>query len=100
MSKQVQGVGPLAWEAAFAALLEPFLATLPRCTHRKWAPRYVEGLLGPGERKSMERIGIGSIDRAATHPLGSEQSPEAHDDSTATRAIDIRILEGAPTFGG
>jgi SRSO17 transposase len=56
MSRQVKGARSLAWEAAFAEWLEPFLATLPRCTHRKWTPRYVEGLLGPGERKSMERI--------------------------------------------
>jgi SRSO17 transposase len=47
---------PGGWEAEFAAWLEPFLAVLPRCTHRKWAPRYVEGLLGPTERKNVERL--------------------------------------------
>ena len=53
---EVQGAGALAWQAAFAQWVEPFLAALPRCTHRKWAPKYVEGLLGPGERKSIERL--------------------------------------------
>jgi SRSO17 transposase len=53
---EVQGAGALAWQAAFAQWVEPFLAALPRCTHRKWAPKYMEGLLGPGERKSIERL--------------------------------------------
>jgi SRSO17 transposase len=59
MPKQAEQAGAGtsdAWEAEFAQWLEPFLAALPRCTHRKWAPRYVEGLLGPGERKSIERL--------------------------------------------
>jgi SRSO17 transposase len=56
MPTQVKGAGALAWDEAFAQWLKPFLAALPRCTHRKWAPRYVEGLLGPAERKSIERI--------------------------------------------
>ena len=47
---------PTRWEAEFRAWLEPFLAALPRCTHRTWAPRYVEGLLGSTERKNMERL--------------------------------------------
>jgi SRSO17 transposase len=47
---------PDGWEAEFAAWLAPFLAALPRCTHRQWAPRYVEGLLGPSERKNIERL--------------------------------------------
>ena len=47
---------PTRWEAEFRGWLEPFLAALPRCTHRKWAPRSVEGLLGSTERKSMERL--------------------------------------------
>jgi SRSO17 transposase len=47
---------PSGWEAQFRAWLEPFLAVLPRCTHRTWAPRYIEGLLGPTERKNIERL--------------------------------------------
>ena len=51
-----RSLAPHQWEAEFAAWLEPFLAVLPRCAHRKWVPRYVEGLLGPTERKNMERL--------------------------------------------
>jgi hypothetical protein len=49
-------LAPDQWEAEFGAWLEPFLAALPRCTHRKWAPRSVEGLLGSTERKGIERL--------------------------------------------
>ena len=34
----------------------PFLASLSRAEQRAWAPLYVRGLLGPGERKSIEPI--------------------------------------------
>src|SRR5258705_11385304 len=44
------------WEAAFDRWLAPFWAALPRCTHRYWAPRYVEGLFSASERKSVERL--------------------------------------------
>ena len=36
------------------AWLAPFLAALPRVEQRRWAPLYVQGLLLPGERKSVE----------------------------------------------
>ena len=43
--------------------LAPFLAVMGRKTRRAWAPLYVQGLLGPGERKSVqpmaERLGLG-----------------------------------------
>jgi SRSO17 transposase len=42
------------WEAAFAHWCEPFLAALSREAQRRWAPVYLKGLLGPGERKSVE----------------------------------------------
>jgi SRSO17 transposase len=42
-----------AWEAAFARWLRPFLAALRREAQRRWAPVYLQGLLGPGERKSV-----------------------------------------------
>ena len=42
--------------------LEPFLAVMGRKTRRAWAPLYLRGLLGPGERKSLlpmaERLGL------------------------------------------
>ena len=32
-----------SWETEFDRWLASFWAALPRCTHRHWAPRYVEG---------------------------------------------------------
>src|SRR5688500_15795204 len=43
---------PTDWQAAFEAWLAPFLARLGRAEQRRWAPVYLQGLLGPGERKS------------------------------------------------
>ena len=44
------------------ARLAPFFDVLGRKTRRTWAPLYVQGLLGPGERKSLqpmaERLGL------------------------------------------
>jgi SRSO17 transposase len=34
--------------------LEPFLAALGHKKRRAWAPLYLRGLLGPGERKSLQ----------------------------------------------
>ena len=42
------------WQAAFEVWLAPFLAHLGRIEQRRWAPIYLQGLLGPGERKSVE----------------------------------------------
>jgi SRSO17 transposase len=42
------------WQAAFEAWLAPFLARLGRIEQRRWAPVYLQGLLGPGNRKSVE----------------------------------------------
>ncbi len=42
------------WQADFVAWLEPFLAAFGRAEQRRWAPLYLQGLLGPGARKSIE----------------------------------------------
>ena len=42
------------WERAFADWLAPFLEALGHKVRRRWAPVYVRGLLGPGERKSVQ----------------------------------------------
>jgi SRSO17 transposase len=42
------------WGAELDAWLEPFLATLGHKKRRSWAPVYLSGLLGPGERKSLQ----------------------------------------------
>src|SRR5215204_3998834 len=47
--------------------LKPFLEVLGRKTRRSWAPLYVRGLLGPGERKSLQpmalQLGLGGHDQ-------------------------------------
>lgn len=53
MARRVAGGG---WKAEFDAWLAPFLACLPRGTHRRWAPTYLEALLGPTARKNIERV--------------------------------------------
>src|SRR5215211_7645241 len=49
------------------AWLEPFLGALGRKTRRTWAPLYLRGLLGPGERKSLRpmaaRLGLSGHDQ-------------------------------------
>jgi SRSO17 transposase len=42
-----------SWQAEFARWLRPFLSALRREAQRRWAPVYLGGLLGPGERKSV-----------------------------------------------
>jgi SRSO17 transposase len=47
--------------------LEPFLDVMGRKTRREWAPFYVRGLLGPGQRKSLQpmaaRLGLSGHDQ-------------------------------------
>jgi SRSO17 transposase len=71
------GFGFCGMEAAMAmpagvrcdldAWLTPFLEVLGRKTRRTWAPLYVRGLLGPGERKSLQpmalQLGLGGHDQ-------------------------------------
>ena len=49
------------------AWLAPFLDALGRKTRRTWAPLYLRGLLGPGERKSLQpmaaRLGLSGHDQ-------------------------------------
>lgn len=44
------------WQADLEQWLAPFVGALPRVTQRKWAPLYLEGLLGATERKSIQPI--------------------------------------------
>ena len=44
------------WQAALADWLAPFLAHLGHKARRRMCPLYVAGLIGPGERKSIEPI--------------------------------------------
>src|SRR4028119_1810340 len=58
----LRGAGELdAW-------LAPFLDVMGRKTRRSWAPLYLRGLLGPGERKSLQ-------------PMAASLGPSGHDPS-------------------
>src|ERR671939_529546 len=78
------------WQAEFQAWLTPFLARLRRAEQRHWAPLYLQGLLGPGERKSVEpmaaRVAPGDVQQLhhfistspwATAPLEEELAKAA-----------------------
>ena len=42
------------WDEALGVFLEPFVALLGHKKRRQMCPLYVAGLIGPGERKSMQ----------------------------------------------
>jgi SRSO17 transposase len=48
--------GPRDWESARQTWLEPVLAHLGHPARRRMCPLYVAGLIGPGERKSLQPI--------------------------------------------
>jgi SRSO17 transposase len=54
------------WQADLERWLEPFLARLSHPARRAMCPLYLAGLIGPGERKSVQtmarRLGLGSHD--------------------------------------
>ena len=55
------------WTAELASWLEPFLDRLGHAKRRRMCPLYVAGLIGPGDRKSVqpmaERFAAGEYDR-------------------------------------
>ena len=57
----------LDWTKDLERWLRPFLDRLKHKTRRRMCPAYVSGLIGPGERKSIqpmaERLSVGSYDR-------------------------------------
>jgi SRSO17 transposase len=44
------------WGKELENWLSPFLDRLQNVAQRRWMPLYVQGLLGPGERKSVEAM--------------------------------------------
>jgi SRSO17 transposase len=52
----VAKVRSATWEREFDRWLAPFWAALGDTRRRRWGPVYVRGLLGPGERKSVEPL--------------------------------------------
>ncbi len=55
------------WRAELDGWLGPFLAALGHGKRRRWAPVYLRGLIGPGERKSLQpmaaRLGLEGHDQ-------------------------------------
>lgn len=49
-------MGTVAWEREFDRWLAPFWTALGDTRRRPWGPVYVRGLLGPGERQSVEPL--------------------------------------------
>src|SRR3954465_4939153 len=52
-------MGDADWRAELDGWLAPFLAGLGHRKRRSWAPAYLRGLLGPGERKSLQPMAAG-----------------------------------------
>jgi SRSO17 transposase len=44
----------LDWREALGRFLEPFLTRLGHKARRRMCPLYVSGLIGPGDRKSIQ----------------------------------------------
>ena len=77
--------------------LAPFLAAMGRKTRRHWAPLYLRGLLGPGERKSLQpmaaRLGVPGHD-PLQHFIASPAWDDAPLWSELARTAD-RLVGGA-----
>ena len=80
--------------------LEPFLAVMGRKTRRRWAPLYLRGLLGPGERKSLlpmaGRLGLSGHDQLQ-HFIASPAWDDAPLWAALAREAD-RLVGGSDAF--
>ena len=79
------GDGPGPWEEDLARWMAPFLAALGHKGRQRWAPVYLQGLLGPGDRKSVQ-------------PMAARIAPDDHEQLhhfIATSAWDPAPLESA-----
>lgn len=85
----------IGWEADLERWLAPFLAHLSHRARRAMCPLYVAGLIGPGDRKSVqpmaERLGLGTHDR-----LHHFVSSGAWD----TSALEVELLAKADELVG
>ena len=85
------------WREDLDTWLEPFLEAVGHRKRRKWAPLYVQGLLGPGGRKSVQpvaaRLGLNGHDQ-----LHHVVSSPAWDDAPLRRVLIERAdaLVGGP----
>ena len=78
------------WQAEFEAWLAPFLARLRRQEQRRWAPVYLQGLIGPGERKSVEpmaaRVAPGEVQQLHHFVAASPWAIEPLEEELARQA--------------
>src|SRR5689334_8960389 len=60
-------MGTSDWKGELGGFLKPFLDRLGHKTRRRMCPLYVSGLIGPGDRKSVqpmaERVAFGDYDQ-------------------------------------
>jgi hypothetical protein len=85
------------WRGELDGWLGPFLAALNHEKRRRWAPAYLQGLLGPDGRKSVQplaaRLGLGGHDQ-----LQHFVTSPAWDDAPLRRALAAKAaaLVGGP----
>ena len=76
---QAVGVGIGDWEHELGHFLVPFVEALGDRRRGQWAPVYVRGLLGPGDRKSIQPMAarVAPADYAQLHHFvaGSDWDP-------------------------
>jgi hypothetical protein len=53
----------LDWKEELRRWLKPFLDRLGHKARRQMCPLYVSGLIGPGDRKSIQRLALGEYDQ-------------------------------------
>ena len=65
---------PSDWKDELAYWLKPFLERLGHKARRRMCPRYVAGLIGPGDRKSVQPMKcVGSGSRKLFDPRPKER---------------------------
>jgi SRSO17 transposase len=77
----------LDWKNELERWLRPFLERLGHKTRRQMCPLYVSGLIGPGDRKSIqpmaERLALGAYDQLHTLCVGRGLGSGSGGDGTA-----------------
>ena len=77
------GTGP--WEQDLARWMAPFLAALGHKGRQRWAPVYLAGLLGPGDRKSVQ-------------PMAARLAPDDHEQLHHFIATSAWVTVGGNVF--
>ena len=72
------------WNAALTDWLKPFVEKLGHKKRRQMCPLYVTGLIGPGDRKSIE-------------PMAARFAPERYDRLHHPRILNIRTERATGT---